>query len=129
MSVGIAAAWGEIYSLPGGEQAITCEMVNAVSLFDLTEVYGRDLATKLHTGSQEPLHYLEVSMSAELMKKVIGVPLQKSLEKDEKGFLKVRGYFTSDAQDEVGDIITKSATERAVPIYRQWGNIRQNART
>jgi hypothetical protein len=41
-------AWGEIYSLPGGEQAITCEMVNAVSLFDLTEVYGRDLAMKLH---------------------------------------------------------------------------------
>ena len=41
------AAWGERYTLPGGEQAITCEMVNAVSLFDLTEVYGRDLANKL----------------------------------------------------------------------------------
>ena len=37
-------------------------------------------------------------MSAELMKKVIGVPLEKSLEKDEKGFLMVRGFFTSDAQ-------------------------------
>jgi hypothetical protein len=64
-------------------------------------------------------------MSAELMKKVIGVPLQKDLGKDEKGFLTVRGFFTSDAQDEVGDIITKAATERAVPIYRQWGNIRR----
>ena len=30
-----------------GRKAITCEMVNAVSLFDLTEVYGRNLANKL----------------------------------------------------------------------------------
>jgi hypothetical protein len=42
------AAWGEIYSLPGGEQAITCEMVKPVSLFDLTSVYGHKLAKKLH---------------------------------------------------------------------------------
>jgi len=40
-------AWGEVYTLQGGEKAITCEMVSAVTLFDLTEVYGRDLANKL----------------------------------------------------------------------------------
>lgn len=40
-------AWGEIYVLQGGEKAITCEMVNEVSLFDLTQVYGRTLAAKL----------------------------------------------------------------------------------
>ncbi len=43
-----SSAWGEVYTLPGGEKAITCEMVNAVSLIDLTEVYGRTLAAKLH---------------------------------------------------------------------------------
>ena len=41
------ANWGEIYSLPGGEKAITCEMVKAVSLFDLTKIYGKKLANKL----------------------------------------------------------------------------------
>lgn len=46
------AAWGEIYSLPGGEQAITCEMVKAVSLFDLTETYGMALAKKLHAEAE-----------------------------------------------------------------------------
>ena len=44
--------WGEIYSLPGGEKAITCEMVKAVSLFDLTEVYGKKLAKKLQAEAQ-----------------------------------------------------------------------------
>jgi hypothetical protein len=37
----------------------------------------------------------------------------------------VRGFFTSDNRDEVGDIITRSATERALPLYRRWGNIRR----
>ena len=47
-----SAAWGEIYSLPGGEQAITCEMVKAVALFDLTEVYGKKLAKRLQAEAQ-----------------------------------------------------------------------------
>jgi hypothetical protein len=57
-------------------------------------------------------------------RKIIGVPLQKQLTKNDDGTLLVRGYFTSDNRDEVGDIITRAATERAVPRYRQWGNIR-----
>src|SRR5512138_2674532 len=64
-------------------------------------------------------------MPAELVKKIVGVRLEKSIERDESGFLKVRGFFTSDARDEVGDIITRAATEKAIPIYRQWGNIRR----
>jgi hypothetical protein len=36
----------------------------------------------------------------------------------------VRGNFTSDNLDEVGDIITREATVNAIPKYRQWGNIR-----
>ena len=36
----------------------------------------------------------------------------------------VRGFFTSDKMDEVGDIITKEATVDAVERWRQWGNIR-----
>ena len=61
----------------------------------------------------------------ELHRKVIGVPLEKSIQKTEDGFLLVRGKFTSDARDEVGDIITRAATERALPKYRRWGNIRR----
>jgi hypothetical protein len=38
--------------------------------------------------------------------------------------LKVRGFFTDDKIDEVGDIITKEATVDAVERWRQWGNIR-----
>jgi hypothetical protein len=64
-------------------------------------------------------------MPAELVKKIVGVRLEKTLERDEKGFLKVRGFFTSDQRDEVGDIITRAATEKAIPAYRQWGNIRR----
>lgn len=56
--------------------------------------------------------------------KVIGVPIQKSVEKTSKGTLVVRGFFTSDNKDEVGDIITRAATERAIPKYKQWSNIR-----
>lgn len=57
--------------------------------------------------------------------KNIGVPLQKSVTKTKKGSLIVSGYFTSDAPDMHGDIITRSATEGAVKVYRQWGNIRR----
>jgi hypothetical protein len=56
--------------------------------------------------------------------KFIGIPLQKAADGQSDGSVIVRGYFTSDNQDEVGDIITREATERAVPKYRQWGNIR-----
>lgn len=57
--------------------------------------------------------------------KFFGVPLQKLFHKNPDGTLIVRGFFTSDNKDEVGDIITRSATERALPKYRQWGNIRR----
>lgn len=62
---------------------------------------------------------------AEPRRKVIGVPLHKSFTKSGDGTLVVRGFFTSDAKDEVGDVITRGATERAIPRYRQWGNIRR----
>lgn len=57
-------------------------------------------------------------------RKVIGIPLEKSAKKGKDGTVTVKGYFTSDNMDEVGDIITRGATERAIPRYRQWGNIR-----
>lgn len=60
------------------------------------------------------------------LKKVFGVPLiRKSMRKDENNMLFVTGLFTSDNKDEVGDIITRGATERAIGKYRQWGNIRR----
>ena len=60
----------------------------------------------------------------QLHRKIIGVPLQKGIQKNEDGSVLVLGRFTSDNRDEVGDIITRTATERAIPRYRQWGNIR-----
>ena len=62
-------------------------------------------------------------MTKEIKRKVIGVPLTKSLQK-EGGALIVKGFFTSDSRDEVGDTITRGATERAIPKYKQWGNLR-----
>lgn len=60
-----------------------------------------------------------------LRRKVLGVPLSKDFsEKTNRGTLLKRGYFTSDFKDEVGDIITRAATEAAIPSYRKWGNIR-----
>lgn len=64
------------------------------------------------------------TFSREQRHKVIGVPLAKGMSKADDGSLLVKGYFTSDNKDEIGDIITRSATERAIPKYRQWGNIR-----
>lgn len=59
-------------------------------------------------------------------KKIIAVPIGKGVgEKTKKGTLIVQGYFTSDQVDEVGDVITRAATEKAIPKYRQWGNIRR----
>lgn len=57
--------------------------------------------------------------------KMLAVPFQKGLSKNDKGFLTITGKFTSDEKDQVGDIITRSATEKALPQYRQWGNIRR----
>lgn len=48
----------------------------------------------------------------------------KDLGSGEEDTLLVRGFFTSDGQDETGDIITKGATVRAIERWRQWGNIR-----
>lgn len=59
-----------------------------------------------------------------MLGKVIGVPLRKELTKNADGTVLVLGIFTSDSPDELGDIITRGATERAIPKYRQWGNIR-----
>lgn len=57
--------------------------------------------------------------------KVFGVQLlTKQLQKVDDGSLIVPGYFTSDNYDELGDLITRAATDRAIPAYRQWGNIR-----
>lgn len=36
----------------------------------------------------------------------------------------VRGFYTDDGIDEVGDIITRDATEKAIKKWRKWGNIR-----
>lgn len=63
----------------------------------------------------------------QLVSKRIGVPLMhKSMQKDEneREYLLVTGKFTSDQRDEVGDTITREATLRAVPKYKEWGNIR-----
>lgn len=56
--------------------------------------------------------------------KHIAVPLEKSYDAQEDGTIIVNGFFTSDTIDEVGDIITREATENALPKYREWGNIR-----
>lgn len=57
--------------------------------------------------------------------KRLGIPLDitKGIEEADPGII-VSGFFTSDEVDEVGDIITREATENAVPKYREWGNIR-----
>ena len=38
--------------------------------------------------------------------------------------LEIKAKFTDETQDSHGDIITRSATERALPDYREWRNIR-----
>jgi hypothetical protein len=60
-----------------------------------------------------------------VISKTIGVPLNKSIQKTKNGTLIVSGFFTSDAPDMHGDIITRTATENATEVYRQWGNIRR----
>jgi len=57
--------------------------------------------------------------------KQFGVALDKGIKKSKDGTVLVTGAFTSDNVDESGDVITRAATEAAVPAYRQWGNIRR----
>jgi len=61
-----------------------------------------------------------------VINKRFSTPIRKTKEfkYDENGNLLVTGFFTSDKVDQLGDIITKEATERAVPPFKQWGNIR-----
>jgi len=60
----------------------------------------------------------------QMVRKVIYGKVDKNFTKTPDGSLLTTGYFTSDKQDEVGDIITREATDRALPKYREWGNIR-----
>ncbi len=64
------------------------------------------------------------SREQKFITKHLGVPLEKGFETMEDGTIAVKGFFTSDNVDEIGDIITKEATENAMPKYREWGNIR-----
>ncbi len=52
-----------------------------------------------------------------------GYPMREKLRND-AGELLVPGFFTDDQEDEMGDIITQVATEKAVDRWRMWGNIR-----
>lgn len=65
-----------------------------------------------------------MTVAETLRRKVIGVPITKAASSEDGGLL-VLGKFTSDQKDEAGDIITRSATERALPKYKRWGNIRR----
>ena len=56
--------------------------------------------------------------------KFFGVLLTRVMDIPESDTSVVRGFFTSDQRDEAGDIITRGATERAIPKFRRWGNIR-----
>lgn len=64
-------------------------------------------------------------MAKDLIQKNMWGKLTKAaLSRSEDGKILVRGYFTSDNKDMAGDLITRDATERALPAYREWGNIR-----
>lgn len=64
-----------------------------------------------------------MSKNSEKLTKIIGVPFTRTADPGD-GTLLVTGKFTSDNKDILGDVITREATENAIPIYRQWGNIR-----
>ena len=64
------------------------------------------------------------SRDQKFITKHLGIPLEKGFETLEDGSITVKGFFTSDNVDEIGDIITREATENAIPKYREWGNIR-----
>ena len=58
--------------------------------------------------------------------KYFAAPLNKAsmTRSPDDGSLIVKGAFTSDRKDMLGDIITREATTKAIPAYKQWGNIR-----
>jgi len=56
--------------------------------------------------------------------KSYGTFLPKGVEDGSSDELYVRGFFTDDKEDVVGDIITKEATDEAIERWRKWGNIR-----
>lgn len=56
--------------------------------------------------------------------KYLGLSINKAASRSEDGTLLVKGFFTSDNVDQVGDLITRKATEDALKMYRQWGNVR-----
>jgi len=61
-----------------------------------------------------------------VIQKTVGVRLSKeAMTRTKAGTLVTKGFFTSDNKDMHGDIITRSATEKAISRYRQWGNIRR----
>lgn len=64
------------------------------------------------------------SREQKFITKHLGIPLEKGFDTQDDGTITVKGFFTSDNVDEIGDIITKEATENAIPKYREWGNIR-----
>jgi hypothetical protein len=64
------------------------------------------------------------SREQKFITKHLGIPLEKGFETLEDSSIVVKGFFTSDNVDEIGDIITKEATINAIPKYREWGNIR-----
>jgi len=63
------------------------------------------------------------AISSNVRYKSYGTFIPKGAAEDGDEML-VRGFFTSDEIDEVGDIITKEATVAAVEKWRKWGNIR-----
>lgn len=75
---------------------------------------------------QDYLNYADqLRASQQPRRKIIGVPLMKDrIQTLDNGTIAVPGFFTSDNKDEWGDIVTREATEAAIPKYRTWGNIR-----
>lgn len=63
-------------------------------------------------------------ISSSVRFKSYGTFLPKGAGEGDGSEMLVRGFFTSDEMDEVGDIITKKATVDAVERWRKWGNIR-----
>lgn len=74
-------------------------------------------------GHMENQKFYASRVSREFRRKYITTDVIRSIGQTDAGEV-FRGAFTSDNQDEVGDVITREATQKAVQKYRQWGNIR-----
>jgi len=78
-----------------------------------------------HSGKEASLNRpIREKINATVRYKSYGELTVKDFGSGEDDTLLVRGFFTSDGQDETGDIITKGATVKAIERWRQWGNIR-----